>query len=123
MERHGIPRSQAFTSACDVRMKISDLFPSRWLSPADLQGRSVRVTIKSVELVSLRDPRTKQENAKAVVYFEGKQKALILNKTNAFKIAELLGDDTDSWIGGQITLFPDEIMVAGVKKKCIRVRE
>jgi hypothetical protein len=39
-----------------------------------------------------------------VVYFQGKQKGLVTNKTNANNIAALYGDDTDDWIGQKIML-------------------
>lgn len=102
-------------------MKISELFPSRYLSPIDLKGKTARVTIEKVELESLRDPRSNQNNDKLVVHFIGKEKALVLNKTNAYTIAEILGDDTDDWIGGQISLYTAQIKVGGEPKDCIRV--
>lgn len=103
-------------------MKISNLFPSKYLRASDLQGHTVRVTITNVEMVSMRDPRTRQENLKAVVHFEGKQKGLVLNKTNASTIAASLGDETDEWIGREITLYPAQVSVGGTQKDCIKVR-
>jgi hypothetical protein len=103
-------------------MRISDLFPSKYLRASDLQGHTVRVKITSVEKVSMRDPRTRQENFKAVVHFEGKQKGLVLNKTNASTLADSLGDETDEWIGREITLYPAQVSVGGTPKDCIKVR-
>ena len=107
-----------------TRMKVSELFPSKYLCPADLQGHAIRVTISAVERVKMKDPQTKQDNLKAVLHFEGKQKGLVLNKTNAFAIADILGDDeTDNWVGGQITLYTTQITIGGKKKDCIRIRK
>lgn len=104
-------------------MKVSDMFPSKYLSASDLRGREVAVTIARIADDKMRDPKTGREISKPVVYFERKKKGMVLNKTNAFTIAEILGEeDTDKWIGREIVLVPSQTMVAGTEKDCIRVR-
>ena len=51
-------------------MRISGAFPSPYLKAADLQGRRVPVKILRVEMQDFGD------EAKPVVYFEGKSKGL-----------------------------------------------
>lgn len=80
---------------------LNDLFPSRYLKVADLQGSSPTVTIAGVMLEVMGRAREK----KPVVYFVGKTKGLLLNKTNAQAIARLAGsDDTDQWVGVRVRL-------------------
>jgi hypothetical protein len=96
-------------------VKTSELFPSKWIKCADLQGRRVVVTIDHLEKEDLGD------GEKPVVYFEGKQKGWVLNRTNTEAIGELLGDETDDWHGGRIALVPSKTMYQGKRVDCIRV--
>ena len=68
-------------------MNVHDIFPSRWLSGHDLNGKPVTVTIKAVTMEEMYSPRG--EETKPVVWFEKASKGLILNKTNAMAIASL----------------------------------
>jgi hypothetical protein len=42
-------------------MKISQLYPDKWLSAKHLQGRSVTVAIEAATVEQLFNPRTKAE--------------------------------------------------------------
>ncbi len=60
---------------------------------------------------------------KPALFFRGKEKAFLLNRTNFNTIADVLGaDDTDDWEGQSITLYPTETDYAGKMVDCIRVR-
>ena len=86
-------------------MNVNDLFPRKWLAPEDLQGRSVTVTIDSVSLVKVHNPRTQREEHKLCVAFVARRKRMLLNKTQAFALAAAVGsDDTDTWPGCRILL-------------------
>ena len=98
-------------------MNINDAYPSKYLKAADLQGRSVVVTIERVDIDKMTDGKTKP-----VVYFHHKEKGLVLNKTNSKKIAATYGDDTDYWSGGKIELYPCEVEFQGDTVDAIRVR-
>lgn len=99
-------------------MKISTAFPSKFLTASDLQGRNVRVIMGVVktELVG------KDQELKPVLYFQGKDKGMVLNKTNSRKIAESYGDDTDGWAGGELELYMAMVDMAGDTVEAIRVR-
>ena len=59
-----------------------------------------------------------------VLYFNEAKKGLILNKVNAFAIAEILGSpNTEGWVGSKIELYPTTVRVAGKTKAAIQVRE
>ena len=97
-------------------MRISEAFPSNYLRATDLQGRNVTAVIDRVELEEVGDGH------KPVVYFQGKEKGLVCNKTNANNIAQAYGDDTDGWTGGEIVLFPAMVDFQGRTVEAIRVR-
>ena len=75
-------------------MNSDDVFPSKYLKAADLNGRPVTVTIKSAPYETLKNPEGK-EQGKTVLYFVRGKKALPLNIVNWDSAAEICGDDTD----------------------------
>lgn len=88
-------------------MKISDAFPSKYLSAGDLQGRRYTLTIASVALENV----STQDNPehKPVMYFHGTQKGMVLNKTNSMNVTILYGDETDAWTGKQVELYVTQV--------------
>lgn len=98
-------------------MKISETFQSKFLKAADLNGRTIRVTIASVFSESMDDGKVKP-----ILYFNGAKKGLVLNRTNASTIAMAFGDDTDAWIGADIELFPMAVSFQGQMQPAIRVK-
>lgn len=98
------------------------MFPSKYVRAADLQGRDVTVEIASVAMEELVMAGGKKDK-KPVMHFAGKDKSLVLNKTNATTIAKTLGNDTDQWVGKSITLYPTKTACGGEQVDCIRVRE
>lgn len=97
-------------------MRIDAAFPSKYLKAADLQDRKVTVAMSRVELEDIGDG-----DPKAVLYFQGKEKGLVLNRTNANMIETLYGPETDDWVGQQITLYPATTDFRGKTVPCIRV--
>lgn len=98
-------------------MNINDAFPSKYLKCSDLEGQSVELTIKSIELEEVEETETRP-----IVYFSDATKGLCLNKTNAAMIADTLGDETTAWVGHKISLFPDKTQFKGKIVDCIRVK-
>ena len=98
-------------------MKISAAFPSKYLKAADLQDRNVSVVIERVELEDVGDTERKP-----VLHFQARTKGLVLNKTNSRVIAAQYGDDTDSWTGQSLALFPAMVDFRGDSVEAIRVK-
>jgi len=101
-------------------MRISQAFPSKYIKAGDLEDRAHIVTIERVEMTDVG-----QEGApeiKPVVYFAGKEKGIVLNRTNADTIAFLYGDETEAWRGKQIEVYPDTTHFQGRVMPCIRMR-
>jgi hypothetical protein len=97
-------------------MKISDAFPSNYLKATDLQDRNVIVSINYVKMDKI------GEDDKPVLFFVGKEKGMVLNKTNANNIAAIYGDDTQAWRDKEIVLFPAMVDFQGKTVEAIRVR-
>ena len=100
-------------------MNINSAFPSNYIKASDLNDSSLVVTIREVKVEQV----GRDKDTKMVLYFQGKEKGMVLNKTNARKIAEIAGSqDTDDWQGTQILIYPTETEFAGETVECIRVK-
>jgi len=106
----------------DPKMNRDDLFPSKYLKAADLNGRPLKAVIESVQKEELKSMDGKPQK-KGVVYFRDGQKGLVLNRTNYDALADFLGEETGTWSGKTIELFPDRVSVGGKTVPCIRVRQ
>jgi hypothetical protein len=84
-------------------MNVNDFYSSRYLKSSDLSGSTHVVQISRIEVETLGDPQN--PDRKPVIYFAGKDKGLVLNKTNALVIAAKFGPEMNSWIAKQIELF------------------
>lgn len=98
-------------------MNINDQFPSKFLKANDLQGREVLVTIKDCIVESI------GEDKRPVLYFAGKDKGVVLNKTNATNISDTYGADTDEWIGRKVVLYTAFVDFQGRSVESIRIRK
>ena len=101
-------------------MKVSEMFPSKYLSAADLKGHQVKVIISGVEMKNVGTEEKPQ--FKPVASFQGKDKGLVLNKTNCQIIADSYGDDASGWVGKELEVYPDKTQFQGKIVDCLRVR-
>lgn len=98
---------------------INDAFPSNYLRASDLKGVQTTVTIDRVEYEDV----GRQKDRKPILYFIGKEKGLVLNKTNANKIIEITGSPvTEEWHGIRIRLYATMVEFAGDQVEAIRVK-
>lgn len=95
---------------------INDAFPSNYIKAADLKGRQITVKMDRAEYETIGNDR------KLILYFVGKDKGMVLNKTNANNIASAYGEDTDDWRDQEITLFEAMVDYQGKTVPAIRVR-
>jgi hypothetical protein len=103
-------------------MKISEIFPSKYITAADLNGRPFTLTIRTVTLEEMITHDNKKVK-KPVCWFEKAQKGFVMNATNGYIVANLYGDSTEDWTGQRITLYPTQVKAFGKVQDCIRVRE
>jgi len=104
-------------------MNLSELFPRKYASGEDLMGAPLTLTITRVSLETMSSGSFSSNEIKPVVYFSEIKKGVVLNKTLAFQIAEIIGTkETEQWSGKVITLFPEPLTVAGRNRVAIRAR-
>lgn len=63
------------------------------------------------------------KDTKLVVHFVDEDKTWPLNKTNALRLAEWFGDETDDWTGAMVTLYQSTTMFNGKRTDCVRVKK
>lgn len=98
-------------------MNVNEIYPSgKSLKAEDLKGHTVKVKISGTEVKKF------DNGNKVILSFEGKEKGLVVNKTNAKIIASAYGPDTDHWVGKAIEIYPDKTMFGADLVDCIRVR-
>lgn len=97
-------------------MHIDSAFPSKYLKASDLQGHNVTVKMGRVEQEKIGD------DMKLILYFQGKEKGVVLNKTNANNVAAIYGGETEDWYGKEITLVEAMVDFQGKSVPAIRMR-
>ncbi len=101
-------------------MDTSNLFPSKYLKANDLEAGPQTVDIR--ELVLEEVGQGKDVETKPVVYFQDRQKGLVLNVTNLRTIDEAYTTNSDAWVGKPVELFSTETDFQGKRVACVRVR-
>ena len=97
---------------------VTDLFPSRYVSAGDLPAGGTDVIIESFGQEEVGDTK----DLRPILFFAGKPKGMVLNKTNANRIAEKYGEQIEEWMGKPVTLYPSETDFQGKTVPCVRVR-
>lgn len=103
-------------------MKIGEAFPSNFIKAADLPpDRMVRVQIAKCVSENVAGDN-KPPEFKPVLYFHGKNKGMVLNKTNAQIIAGVYGDETDRWFNCEVLLYVAQVLFNKQTVPAIRVK-
>lgn len=97
------------------------MYDSEYLGHWDLQGKEHTVTISKIEVGKL-TAQGGRKSKRPIVYFEGKEKGLVVNKTNGKVIASMYGPITESWVGQQVVLYPTTTNFGADVVECIRVK-
>jgi hypothetical protein len=92
-----------------------------YIKAEDLQGKAIRASIERVEIEEIKGQDGSKER-KLVAHFVGKDKGLVLNRTNADALNDIFGtDDYDHWTG-TVILYPDTTTFGGKRVACVRVK-
>ena len=73
-----------------------------WLKAEDLKGTTQTLKIAGVEGVTFGEDDPGKH--KLGIYFAGREKGIISNKTNTKRIIETFGAETDNWIGKELRI-------------------
>lgn len=108
-------------NAKETDMKLKDMYPSTLLKSEDVTdaGGEMPVTIKSIDMKTFEGEGTKE--TKPIMVFTNDHQ-MVVNKTNANALAEMFGDDTEAWIGKEITLIVAQVDFQGKQVPAIRIK-
>jgi hypothetical protein len=98
---------------------FDDLYGSNYLAATDLK-KPVTTVIEQVNHEDFARQGEKKK-MKAVLYVRGLKKPIVVNKTNALKLAQEFGKDFDDWIDKRITIKAEDTTFAGRPTKGLRL--
>ena len=101
-------------------MRMSKVFESRYLAAADVEEMGGEVTY-TISRVVIEQIGQKKED-KPIVYFRQHKKGLVLNQINNTRLIGSLGDESDEWIGRNVTLEVEQVPFQGKIVPGIRCR-
>ena len=107
-----------------LKVKMNELFPSKYLRAADLAGKPRTVVIDHVSHEIFKDDGVSV--TKTILHFKGSGTApVVLNKTNWKMLVAVTGaDDDEDWAGTAIELRSEKVNTPGGKiVDSIRVHE
>jgi hypothetical protein len=103
------------------------LFPSKYLSPADLKGQEVTVQIATIRLGVIDgteevDGKTVEvKKQKGIMTFEGVPKEYVMTKAIGHALSMLFGDDASAWKGHKFTFYAPQEKWFGSMEPRLRV--
>ena len=91
--------------------KVDEIYPAggNRLGTDDLKKPdgtygATTATIQNVDMAQLTDQKSGKVENKLELFFVGKEKTVLLNKTNAGNLSMAWGGDTDAWLGRVINI-------------------
>jgi len=106
-------------------MRMDTAFPSKYLKAADLEdkvtGQPIRV-ICTISTVQIEEVGNETKEDKAVLYFERKNKGLILNVGNNNELINAYGYESDDWVGSQCVVTQHQTSYMGKPIKGVLVQ-
>jgi hypothetical protein len=99
---------------------FSEMYGSKYFGVSDLNGETPRRRIGKVEIRDIAD-KDGSTRRRLLIYFEGVEKPLVLNRTNARKLAEAYTEDYAKWVGVIVDLYDEETSLGkGVRLRPVK---
>ena len=98
-------------------MNINEAFPSKYLKASDIPEEGLTVIISKVE----EEEVGRDKEVRPILYFQGEEKGIVLNKTNATNISKLYGYETDEWAGKKVQIGTAWVDFNGQSTEGIRI--
>jgi len=100
-------------------MKRDEVFVSKYFKAADVKAKPIVAVIEDIVIEEVGVGNDKKP--KPVMILEGLDKRLVINSTNWDALAEVLGDESDGWIGHKVRIHTVSTMYQGKRVDGIRV--
>ena len=103
-------------------MRRGEAFKSKYLKTEDLQDKEHLLTIDLVTIETIKGQEGEPDEEKAVIFFKGAQKGMVLNATNWDTLEEVYGEESDEWKDLPVVLFPTHTQFRGKRVPCMRFK-
>lgn len=98
------------------------LFTGKYLASPDLGKNEPTVKVERIVSELVKDEEKKTERYRWIVFFVGKEKGMLLNRSNAILLAALCkSDKTEDWIGHSFTIGVRPVKMGGETVDGLRV--
>lgn len=99
----------------DILMDFRDLYAGKYLNTSDVKEKPFRGTIVRAKAEEMKDGKVK-----AVIYFEGRDRGLVLNGTRHDTLIQITGSaNSEDWIGTKIDVRDGMTNYGGKPTGCI----
>ena len=103
--------------------KVSDIYRSKHMIEADLNGETVKVTITGHGTVTFEGRNGKEDETKIILHLKEFTRPFVAVKTNTNAITAIFGtEDMDEWIGKTISIKSQLVDSFGKVVPAIRVQ-
>jgi hypothetical protein len=99
---------------------FDELYGSKFLSAVDVKA-PISVTIENVATETFQRLNGQPSQTKAVLFFRGGKKGLVVNKGNAATLAEAFGKPFAGWVGNRVTIKAEQTTFGGKLVQGLRV--
>ena len=107
----------------DLRALYNKSYAGKYITAVEID-HLIKVVISDVKIESVESWQkgTKAED-KMVLYFEGKKRGIVINKTNFKQLAKDFGWEKEDWIGETVTLQVKKIKAFGRMVDSIEIQK
>jgi hypothetical protein len=110
-----------------AKVKMHEMFPSKWLSAADLEGGELEVTVSAISYEKVKQMNGDGVEEKMALHFHNQRgkkplKPMLLNKVNLTTLIVLFGDDDEDWTSQKVKIGVDMVPVGKEVKPGLRIR-
>ncbi len=102
-----------------MKSEFDTLYGSKYMSASELDD-PIQRTIGKVEITAFEKPGEPTKR-KALLWFKGEDRALVLNKTNAAVLAHAYGKDFRNWVDSTVEIRSELVNFAGRSVPGIRL--
>jgi hypothetical protein len=99
-------------------MDIRKQYPGRYLKAADIDEPTTFIIQRCYK-----ERIGQAQDEKPILYFEGEDRGLVLNKTNSMFLGQQFGWETTDWKGKPIELYATQVPFGADIVDSIRLRE
>jgi hypothetical protein len=99
---------------------IRDIYGSRFLNAEDIEGETIVGPILECGIENFADA-VGGKKQKLVISLAQADKPIVVNATNADRIAAVYGDDWEQWLGKVVCIQSGRTRFAGKMVKCVEI--